>query len=103
MARYGRIPGIDVFVGFDESVRPLLLQQPLTLFGNTATFIAVFGASGGVGLPLTRVMAKGTDQFIDPGMNGACMRSDCIFSDVDLFARHGGCSPADERNGISSR
>ena len=85
----------------DHRLATLLRKESLTLFGNTATFIAVFGASGGVGLPLTRVMAKGTDQFIDPGMNGACMRSDCIFSDVDLFAWHGGCSPADERNDIS--
>ena len=46
-------------------------------------------------------MAKGTDQFIDPGVDGAGVRPDCIFSDVDLFARHGGCSPADERNDIS--
>ena len=50
--------------------------------------MAVFGTSGGVGLPFTSFMAKGTDQLIDSGVDGAAVGPNGVFSDADFLTWH---------------
>jgi hypothetical protein len=50
--------------------------------------MAVLGTGGGIGFPFTSLMAKGTDQLIDSGVNGAAMGPNGVFSDADFLTWH---------------
>jgi hypothetical protein len=60
-------------------------EETLALGAHATTLVAVFGAVGGVGFPLTVIVTKFANELIFSGMNHPVMGADGVLPDTNFL------------------